>query len=183
MGTRKRREAEYNDTLRKLGFGLEHPPDDYSDQPSSSGRIGGVRGQQEYGIEGGVAQERHTEAGDEPANDPQLLDSVEAASETLSDFSEEAGRAEERKDENDEERAALKERPVPGDLKSLIQDRLDHNHYIDSASITVDVEPSGLVILSGRVRTEAESLRASEITASLPGVLAIDNKLQIDRSL
>lgn len=181
MGTRKRPEAEYNDTLRKLGFGLENPPDDFSDQPGSSGRIGGVRGKQEYGIDGGVAGERDTEADEEAPSDPRLREAVESASETITDFSEEGERTEEESQEEEPEETTRKDPALEGDLKSLIEDRLQHNTYMDATSISVEVEASGLVILSGKARSDAESLRASEIAASLPGVLAIDNKIEVER--
>lgn len=45
------------DELQDLGFKLDPPDDTYSDQPDSSSTIGGRRGEQEYGIKGGAADE------------------------------------------------------------------------------------------------------------------------------
>ncbi len=51
------REGADFEELQDLGFRLNPPDDTFSDQPDSSGTIGGRRGQQEFGIEGGVAGE------------------------------------------------------------------------------------------------------------------------------
>lgn len=50
-------EKEDFEKLQKLGFELNPPVDRFSDQPDSGSSIGGIRGEQEYGILGGIASE------------------------------------------------------------------------------------------------------------------------------
>jgi hypothetical protein len=49
MRRRRSKEGIQSNTLMELGFGQDVPFDNFSDQPDSGGRIGGVRGKQEYG--------------------------------------------------------------------------------------------------------------------------------------
>src|SRR5690606_19280476 len=53
----RRRESNQFTKLQKIGLELDPPVDEFSEQPGSSSAIGGRRGQQEYGITGGIAQE------------------------------------------------------------------------------------------------------------------------------
>ena len=65
---RRRRDEEgreFNE-LRKIGFEFKAPVDTYSMQPDSSSTIDGIRGEQEYGIAGGVS----TEPGQSPETIP-----------------------------------------------------------------------------------------------------------------
>ena len=67
MRRRKGHEGEQSKRLVELGFGQDIPQDGFSDQPDSGGSIGGLRGVQEYGIEGGVSREQESEeVGDSP---------------------------------------------------------------------------------------------------------------------
>ena len=173
MKRRRRKQGRQSNALEELGFGQDIPSDDFSDQPSAGSRIGGIRGAQEYGIQGGVARASDS-IGSEETSEERLIDELAAASEGFAEFSAEGIEEMEEAEEGDPREYVGGE-----DLKNLIEDRLDHNRYLHTASIKVAVEPSGLVILSGEVPSEAESLRASEIIAALPGVLAIDNKLVV----
>lgn len=180
MGRRRRREGEQSDRLQELGFGQDVPQDGFSDQPSSGGRIGGVRGAQEYGVEGGVAGEPERSPGEE-SGDERLVDELRAASSSLAEYSAE-GTVESEDFELGEELYGG-ECIGRDDLRELIEDRLQHNSHVHTDGIDVAVEPIGLVVLTGTVETESESVRVSEIVASLPGVRGIDNRLRVVRPM
>lgn len=176
MGRRRRKEGRQSDRLEQLGFGQDTPQHGFSDQPSSGGRIGGIRGAQEFGIQGGVSGDQEMLEGAE-STEGRLVEELEAASAGFAEYSAEGTQESEQAEDLDElYRAGDIE---PEDLKDLIEDRLDHNLYLHADSIHIAVEPSGMVTVSGRVISEAESLRVSEILAALPGVRGIDNKLRI----
>ena len=180
MGRRKRKEGRQSDRLQELGFGQDIPEGSFSDQPSSGGRIGGIRGAQEYGIEGGGSGERERSAGEE-SSEERLVDELDAASSSLGEYSAEGSVESEEAEVNEELYGGSY---IGGeDLKELIEDRLEHNALVHAGAIDVTVEPSGLVIVSGTVESESESLRVSEILAALPGVRGIDNKLKVNRTI
>jgi osmotically-inducible protein OsmY len=158
----------------ELGFGQDVPLDNFSDQPDSGGRIGGVRGKQEYGIEGGVAGEGGTEVGSKESTESRLVEEAQAASASFQEFSSEGIEPEELEQEYE---ADIDEYVAGEDLKALIEYRLEHNDRIHSKDIQVSVAPSGLVTLTGHVTSEAELLRVSEVVGALPSVQAIHNKL------
>jgi len=176
MGRRRRREGRQSNRLEELGFGQDTPQEGFGDQPSSGGRIGGVRGAQEFGIEGASSGEQAMSEGAESA-EGRLVEALEAAAAGLAEYSAEG--TEESEQAEDLEELYSPDDVAIDDLRDLIEDRLDNNMYLHADSIHVAVEPSGLVIVSGRVWSEAESLRVSELLAALPGVRGINNKLTI----
>lgn len=178
MGRRRRREARQSDRLIELGCGQDVPQDGFSDQPSSGGKIGGVRGAQEYGIEGGISGEQESqEVGD--AVERRLIADAEFASSGLAEYSTEGAVESEEAEDVDEFYGG--EYISGDDLKCLIEDRLRNNQHLHPEFVEVVVEPVGRVVLSGSVETESESLRVSEIVAALPGVREIDNKIEARR--
>jgi len=178
MGRRKRREARQSDRLTELGCGQDVPQDEFSDQPGSSGRIGGVRGAQEYGIEGGIAGEQENEEASDTV-DKRLLADAEAASSGLAEYSTEGAVESE---EAEEVYDVYGDEYMSGeDLKSTIIERLASNNYLHSESVEVNVQPIGRVILSGSVETDSEVLRVSEIVGALPGVREIENNIAARR--
>ncbi len=175
MRRRRSKEGIQSNTLMELGVGQDVPFDNFSDQPDSGGRIGGVRGKQEFGIEGGIAGEGGTEVGSRESTESRLVEEAQAASASLTEFSSEGI---EQPDELEQEyQAEIDEYLAGEDLKALIEYRLEHNERIHSKDIHVSVAPSGLVTLSGHVTSEAERLRVSEVVGALPSVQAIHNKL------
>jgi len=63
----------------------------------------------------------------------------------------------------------------------LIEYRLNSHDRIDARNLKINVQGEGLVIVTGRARSESESLRVSEIISALPGVYAINNRLVVSR--
>jgi osmotically-inducible protein OsmY len=178
MPTRDRREGKDADNLRRLGYEYQSPVDDYSHQPDSGSRIGGTRGKQEYGIEGGVAWESDTQPPSQIIHDTHTLEGINAESSGISEFSQDATRGVE-----GFEHAARAEHPqhlTEEHLESLIRERLDHHDRIDAAQIRVSVVQPGIVVLSGNVRTHAENLRTVELISAIPGVDGIDNRLSVE---
>jgi hypothetical protein len=193
-------------TLQEIGLGQDVPAGEFSDQPDSGSRIGGIRGAQEYGIEGGIAAESGSEIAGGVSVEGRLIDQVNAASASIEEFSSEA---EEEIDESElaeelEEEETLAERdlladieaaglPEDGavvdpegfklfqDLKALIEYRLNSHDRIDARNFRINVQGEGMVIITGRARSESESLRVSEIISALPGVYAINNRLVVPR--
>jgi osmotically-inducible protein OsmY len=142
-----------------------------------------VRGVDEFGIEGGAAEEWSIEAVGKVLRGGQLLEPTQAAAEGLEDFSED-GEAESAAIaealQEDGLQAALEDE-LPDDLQALIELRLGRHDRIDSKNVSVRVNSRGLVVLNGRVRSESESLRISEVVSALPGVYAIRNQLVVPR--
>jgi hypothetical protein len=183
MKKRRTSEGRQSNALQDLGLGNDVPVADFSDQPDSSGRIGGTRGVDEFGIEGGVAEEWSVEARGTLVGEARLIESTQAAADDIEVFSEEGQAESEAIAEvlQDQEQEDALGDELPDDLKGLIELRLGRHDRIDASNLTVSVQSTGLVILSGRVRSESESLRVSEVVSALPGVHAIRNQLVVPR--
>lgn len=183
MKKRRTKEGKQSNVLQDMGLGNDVPTKDFSDQPDSGGRIGGTRGSDEFGIEGGVADEWSVEARDTLVGEAMLIEATQAAADAIEEFSE-AGEAESDdiaevlKDQVQDELVSAK---LPDDLQTLIELRLGSHDRIDARNLTVRVQSPGLVLLRGRVRSESESLRVCEIVSALPGVNAIRNQLVFHR--
>ncbi len=177
MSTKDRREGRYSEELKKLGFELEPPVDDYSSQPDSGSRMGGTRGREEYGIEGEVASENDLQSESYEERDTKPLEGINVEALGISEFSEEATHGIE-----GFERAAREEhhQTIPDEyLESLIRERLEHHDRIDARSIRVTVVQPGIVVLAGDIHTHSENLRVVEVVSAIPGVEGIDNRLRI----
>ncbi len=177
MSTKDRREGKDSEDLKKLGFELEPPVDDYSSQPDSGSRIGGTRGRQEYGIEGGIASESDIPSESDEVRDTRPLNGINVETMGISEFSEEATHGVE-----GFERATREEhhQTIPTEyLENLIRERLDHHDRIDARSIHVTVVQPGIVVLAGDVHSHSENLRVVEVVSAIPGVDAIDNRLRV----
>lgn len=179
MKKRRTSEGRQSNTLQDLGLGASAPSGEFSDQPDSSGRIGGTRGVDEFGIEGGAAVEWSIESVSKVSAGGELVERTQAGVEGIDEYSVEGEiESEEIVDELEEQ---ILEPEIPSDLRALIEYRLQHHDRIDAGAVSVRVEPPGLVMLSGRVRSESESMRVSEIVSALPGVYAIRNRLEVPR--
>ncbi len=196
-------EGRQSNTLQDLGLAHDVPVADCSDQPDSGSRIGGLRGVDEFGIEGGAAEEWSIEAADFLLPGAELVEPTQAAVESVEDFSEEGEIEEEVGDEFEDEFEAeaageaeseaiaqvlqqdgqeeLGVDSLPDDLKALIELRLGRHDRIDASHLSVSVQSEGLVVIRGRVRSQSESLRVSEVVSALPGVHAIRNHLVVPR--
>lgn len=189
MKKHRTEEGRQVNTLVDMGFAQDVPIADFSDQPDSGGRIGGVRGVDEFGIEGGVAEEWSVENVSKVTSGGVLVDRVQAGAESLEEFSSEAEEELESEAESDEIARVLEgESPqeaeidsLPGDLLGLIEYRLKNHDRIDSSNVSVRIESPGLVVLNGRVRSDSESLRVAEVVSALPGVYTVRNRLAVPR--
>lgn len=184
MKRRRTREGSQSNSLQDLGIGHDVPVPDFSDQPDSGGRIGGARGADEFGIEGGVAQEWSVDGPSSIVEKGELIDRAQTGSEGIDEFSIEAHaeswlQKEVIGEEFEEEPEDVA--PLPRDLRSLIEYRLRNHDRINSENVSIRVESPGLVVLSGRVGSESESLRVSEVVSALPGVYAVNNRLVVPR--
>jgi hypothetical protein len=186
MPKRRSKEGVQSNTLEQMGLEHDTPTPDFSDQPDSGGRIGGIRGRQEFGIEGGVAGTLESEVTGDAALSGNTVEDMEAAS---AGFPELFGESEpEQPDEEEEEQEDLQE-PAPGerprsyvegdDLRTLIEDRLIQHPSLHLHGLHVSVRATGLVTVGGRVRSEAEKLRVTEVLSALPGVQGLRNLLTI----
>jgi len=187
MNKRRASEGRQSNTLQELGIAHDVPVADFSDQLDSGGSIGGIRGVDEFGIEGSTAEEWSIEATGVLLRGTELAESTQAELEDVDDFSEEG------EVESDAESDAIAEvlqqdgqeaadgDELPDDLQALIELRLGRHDRIDASNLSVRVRSPGLVILRGRVRSESESLRVSEVVSALPGVYAIRNQLVVPR--
>jgi len=183
MKKRRTSEGKQSNALQDLGLGHDVPPTDFSDQPDSGGRIGGTRGSDEFGIEGGVAEEWSVEARDSLVGETTLIEATQAAADDVEEFSEDGAAESDAIAEvlKEQEQDGIVSSKLPDDLQALIELRLGNHDRIDARNLTVLVCSPGLVVLRGRVRSESESLRVSEIVSALPGVNAIRNQLVVPR--
>ena len=184
MKRRRTREGLQSNSLRDLGVGQDVPVPDFSDQPDSGGRIGGVRGTDEFGIEGGASAEWSVDSPDRIVERGELIDRAQAGVEGIDEFSIEAQTESWEREGTDEEEFAeeIEEvTPLPTDLCSLIEYRLKKHDRINAENVSIRIESPGVVILNGRVRSESESLRVSEVVSALPGVYAVNNRLVVPR--
>jgi hypothetical protein len=205
MKRRGNKEGREFNSLQEIGLGKDTLTGEFSDQPDSGSRIGGIRGVQEYGIEGGVAAENGSKIATGVSVEGSLIDQVRAAGESIEEFSAEGELESEEseledEDEEDVEAGEVLSDEIEGagleddatiidpkgfklfqDLKSLIEYRLNSHDRIDARNLKINVQGEGLVIVTGRARSESESLRVSEIISALPGVYAINNRLVVSR--
>lgn len=180
MRRRRSKEGAQSNAIVKMGLAQDITSAEFAEQPDSGSRIGGVRGLQEYGIDGAAADDvsRSDERG--ATERSRLAADVEAASAGLSEFGE-GGEEELLEGEGEADEVAYRDKPrgfmSPGDLGNLLMYRLQHNREIDAHRIQARVEPSGLVTLTGSVRSDAEKLRVEEVALAIPGVTTVTNKL------
>ncbi|MFN4896155.1 MAG: BON domain-containing protein [Pseudomonadota bacterium] len=185
MKRRRTSEGKQSNAVERLGIGGDIPVPDFSDQPDSGGRIGGTRGVDEFGIEGGAAAEWGRDALHEASLESTDIDRVQAGVDQASEYEEEVESEEEsaviaRVLEEDVQDDSLRE-ILPNDLQSLIEYRLRHHDRIDAHNVSVLMVSPGLVVLRGRVRSQSESMRISEVVSALPGVHAVRNLLLVPR--
>jgi osmotically-inducible protein OsmY len=50
---------------------------------------------------------------------------------------------------------------------------------IDADNITVEIAPDGTIVLSGAVRSPAEREEAERIAAAAPGILEVENRIEV----
>jgi hypothetical protein len=179
MPRRRSREGLQSNSLEESGMGHEVPTPDFSDQPDSGGRIGGVRGRQEFGIEGGPADELESEISGKDEVMGRSVQDLQADLDSMSEEQEvEEGMEEEPRQEGKlNVTAPQRAFEVGGDLQDLIEDRLLHHPSLHFDGLRVSVWPAGLVTVAGRVRSESEKLRVTEIIGALPGVEGLRNVL------
>jgi hypothetical protein len=185
MTKRRSKEGLQSNTLEQMGLEHDVPTPDFSDQPDSGGRIGGSRGRQEFGIEGGVAGTLESEASGEAALRGNVIEDSEATSEGFPELfgEEDLEESDEEVEQEELQEPQLREQPrayVEGDdLRILIEDRLIQHPSLHLQGLSVSVRPTGLVTVGGRVRSEAEKLRVEEVLSALPGVQGLRNLLTI----
>jgi osmotically-inducible protein OsmY len=134
-------------------------------QPDSGGRIGGIRGSQEYGISEDSAE---------------LGDVVEESSELLgiSEFSEHAQHALD-DDQSSQKIPSSTFTLPPAELEVLIAERLADNKSMDLTRVVISANEEGAVVLVGEVRSEMEKVRLEEIVTSIPGAKSVLNLVHI----
>jgi hypothetical protein len=188
MPRRRSREGLQSNTLEQMGLEHDVPTPGFSDQPDSGGAIGGVRGRQEYGIEGGAAATLESEATGRAALEGNIVEEVQAPDAFSRSIAEEGEGlpSEDEQEEEQEQEFVLQERaPVRSegeDLRNLIEDRLMRHPSIHLSGLHVLVQPVGLVTVGGRVLSEAEKLRVAEVISALPGIQGLRNLLTVGGS-
>jgi osmotically-inducible protein OsmY len=70
--------------------------------------------------------------------------------------------------------------PIPPmDIKHNIDEAFRRAAEIDADNITVEIAPNGTIVLSGAVRSPAEREEAERIAAAAPGILEVDNRIEV----
>lgn len=186
MGRRNNVESESFNRLKREGFEFEAPEDEYSEQPASSSHIGGVEGRQEFGIEGGVADEEQTdppisprdnaEGRDLSSEDPQPYGVVDPGYAGLSEWSASQGGA---VDETlSHSRPSSEFDRDDQEIVNDIRNKLVTHKDVDTSHVQLAVT-KGRVILQGEVSSEANRVRLDEVCQAIPGVKDVDNRLQV----
>lgn len=165
--------------MRDLGYELRAPVDEYSDQPDSGSSIGGIRGQQEYGISGGIADEsdsslRSRADSEALAESTVALDSSQIG---ISEFSDHITQSPDDVVESKTPSSAFDETPTI--LRASIYQRLKAHKLIDASALRVHVAEKGTVLLQGDANSPAERSRIEDIVRAVPGVKVVANKLEI----
>lgn len=188
MSRRKSEADEYN-ALKKIGFELRAPVDEFSQQPSSGGVIGGRRGDQEFGITGGIAPE--------DSHDKNLTSNVDVnaadvegegqrfPSEVvdrdfpgLSEFASSQVDRMEGGDATDFKGQVSGEGEASESNAALLRQRYSDHPQLSKSHIEVRVE-AGRVTIQGRVATIAERVLAEELAAAVLGAAPIENNIRI----
>ena len=180
MPRRKSKEGIQGNALEEIGLGQDLPSGEFNEQPDSGSRIGGMRGKQEYGIEGDVSSEVGAGFGGVTREQDELAAEVRDSAAGFTEFSEEArGEQIEETEEEEAYRDDTQHYIEGADLATLVRYRLRQNPRLHLSGLHVSVESSGLVSISGHVTSEAEKLRVSEVVSALPGVQVINNQLTV----
>lgn len=199
---RRKSEGQEFERLRRAGLELRPPVDEFSEQPASGSAIGGRRGAQEYGIQGGRAQEdghdrdlgSNVDANTSDIEEEGHLfprDSMDRTFPGISDYTRahlnasedvdavisEAESAQEENIENADE-AALS---IP-ELESLLRDRLARHPELQrhEADLSIALRPEGELLLQGRVDSEAMRLLVQEMAEAVVGErVQIRNQIEV----
>jgi osmotically-inducible protein OsmY len=70
--------------------------------------------------------------------------------------------------------------PIPPiDIQRKIEEAFKRAAEIDADNITVEIAPDGTIVLSGAVRSPAEREEAERIAAAAPGILEVENRIEV----
>ena len=70
--------------------------------------------------------------------------------------------------------------PIPPiDIQHKIEEAFKRAAEIDADNITVEIAPNGTIVLSGAVRSPAEREEAERIAAAAPGILEVENRIEV----
>jgi osmotically-inducible protein OsmY len=67
----------------------------------------------------------------------------------------------------------------PIDIQYKIEEAFKRAAEIDADNITVEIAPNGTIVLSGAVRSPAEREEAERIAAAAPGILEVENRIEV----
>ena len=70
--------------------------------------------------------------------------------------------------------------PIPPiDIQHKIEEAFERAAEIDADNITVEIAPNGTIVLSGAVRSPAQREEAERIAAAAPGILEVENRIEV----
>ncbi len=168
MSKKTKSEAHEFNSLKKIGFELEAPQDEYSYQPDSGSTANGIIGKQEYGIDVNPdAQGRENELDGKRRQ-------IEDSSMPIpgeSEYSQKHRLPDEEIDENSVNHNDEL-------LVKIVTKQLSQHPMLRQTPISVDAD-GGVVILQGEVRDDAAKLLFQEIIRDYSGVTSVINKLTI----
>jgi len=167
-------ESADSNRLRELGFEYNPPVDEYSYQPDSGGTIGGVRGKNEFGIAGGIAEDVDNKVA--PLGLRGTRETVEKGEIDELGISEFMGHATTAPDVTPSKIPSSDIDRPDKDIRENIDLVLRTNTAIPSDRISVRVH-DGAVVLKGKVKTVAQKLHVQEIVSAIPGVKRTINDL------
>lgn len=160
------------DTLRRMGFEFEAPMDEFSSQAASGGSIGGIVGEQEYGI----IEADYSEFSGNENLDNSVLTPANAPEMGVSESSlEESTPVEELYGKKSVKQIHVTDREI---IKVSTR-RLGRYVFTSPLAVKISVK-RGEVILKGRAETSADKLRVEEILRSIPGVRGVTNNIHLE---
>ncbi|NDC36759.1 MAG: BON domain-containing protein [Proteobacteria bacterium] len=140
--------------------------DGFNEQPGSGSTIGGLRGEQEYGIEGEIAEEEeHTR--------PAVVSIDREGCGGLSQFS--AGGVDTlvAKTEASDELLSTELPESGAELEGLIAARLSEHPFLKGVALSVHLSPHNQILLRGTVHSESARLAAVELVEALAPALPL----------
>lgn len=72
----------------------------------------------------------------------------------------------------------VEQQPVAIDIKSTLERRLQRSALVDPRSVAIEVDEAR-VRLGGTARSWAERDEAERLTWTVPGVIAVDNEMEV----
>jgi hypothetical protein len=151
-------------------------------QPDSGGVIGGVRGEQEYGIRDAVEEDSLEELNVGSQEDSEFVSEDDPAGSlpmeggSASEYTLDQGRGLDELEESEDESETLQMDDTK--IMQSTMNALTRNPDVHIKNLRLEVE-RGTVTLTGEARAESDRIRARELAEAIPGVREVRSRLGV----